>query len=107
MKRFIIGVVVLGLLTFGSVASAWQNVCPSNGFYYCDSIGKVPYNSNVTGMLRGIRVGEKIVGVAWRPKGSFIGSAGIAPRNQFYYIIDGGEYTGTTFLRECVEIDGK
>jgi len=115
-KIFILGIIVSGLVTISSIASAWQNICPSNDIYYCDSVGKDAYNSNVTGILRGIRVG-KIIGVSWRPKGSLIGiseaipSAGIpesirkSPRNAYYYIINDGD--GKSFLRECVEIDGR
>jgi len=57
----------------------------------------------------------KIIGVAWRPKGSVIGvsiaipEAGIpeeirtSPRDAYYYIIDDGG--GKPFLRQCREIN--
>lgn len=116
MERITIfsAIVLVPLLVFAAQPQ-WKNICPDPGVSYCEEVGKNAHN-NFTNppLLRGIKLG-KIIGVAWRPKGSLIGvspaipAAGIpeevrtSPRDAYYYIIDDG--SGKPFLRQCREID--
>ena len=99
------------------VLAKWHNICPADpSNLYCKDVGKNAYNNHTNPpLLRGIEVG-KIIGVAWRPKGSVIliepaiPKAGLSqriwlsPRDAFYYIING---RGKPFLRQCREIDAR
>ena len=95
------------MLSFPS-AYAWKNVCghddsPKN---YCHNVGKKAYNElwkNNSG-LKDISLG-KIVGVAWRPKGSKIGDnpLRVSTRDAYSYIIDDGSGL-KPFIRQCREI---
>lgn len=81
----------------------WVNVCPDPDSSYCEDVGKMAYDGH-----NKVKLG-KIVGVAFRPKGSGIGGIRMSPRNAFYYIID-DEMTGfglEPFIRQCIEIDAK
>ncbi len=109
---------------YASNTNPWQNVCPDTSIIYCKNVGK--YAHNGTGSppaLKGIKLG-KIIGVAWRPKGSKIGyskpipeanipgSTRLSPKNAYYYIIDDGMADAQgqkkpPFLRQCREIDAK
>lgn len=95
----------------------WTNICPKPDVPYCKGVGKNAHNNSTNPpVLCGAKLG-KIIGVAWRPKGSVIGvseaipSAGIpesvrtSPRDAYYYIIDDG--SGKLFVRQCREIDAK
>ena len=95
----------------------WTNICPDPQVQHCKNVGRIAQNNDTNPpALRGIKLG-KIIGVAWRPKGSLIGyseaipDAGIpastrtSPRDAYYYIIDDG--WGEPFLRQCREIDAK
>ena len=105
---------VLGLQPFPATSGSkkWTNICPNTGVIYCDNIGKNAFNRR--GGPREIILG-KIIGVAWKLKGSVIGtspaipSAGIpeeirlSPRDAYFFIIDDG--TGPApFLRQCRDI---
>ena len=93
-------------------AQLWTNICRSQDIPYCADVGKDAHNNKWNPnppILRGIRLG-KIVGVAWRPRGSLISLPGspvrVSPRDAFYYIIDdGGPWS--TFVRQCREIDAR
>ncbi len=87
----------------------WHNICDdpgdNPGKYYCENVGKTAYNAFGHPALRDVALG-KIIGVAWRPKGSAISTSGrVSPRNAYYYIIDDGGKI--PFLRQCREIDAK
>jgi hypothetical protein len=102
----------------------WKNICPDQKISYCKNVGKNAFNNATNpSLLRGIKLG-KIIGVAWKPKGSVIGvsealpKAGIpkrirkSPRDAYYYIIDDGMLDANgkklkPFLRQCREIDAK
>lgn len=118
MKKILL---VFLIVLFPMIANAtqvdWSNVCPDKDVLYCNDVGKEAFNNSTNPpLLRGIKLG-KIIGVAWRPKGSVISvseaipSAGIpesvrtSPRDAYYYIIDDG--SGKPFLRQCREIDAK
>ena len=93
----------------------WENICPDQKISYCREIGKNAHNNETVTppILQGIMVG-KIIGVAWRTKGSAIEileaipSAGIpefvtkSQEDAYYYIIDDG--VSKPFLRLCKEI---
>ncbi len=118
MKPIIVLVILLSSPPLSVAAQPdWQNICPDISVSYCMGVGKNAHNNFANPpALRGIKLG-KIVGVAWRPKGSVIGvssaipSAGIpesvrtSPRDAYYYIIDDG--SGKLFLRQSREIDAK
>ena len=118
MKRILTLIWLLSLPVYSMSAQPdWKNICPDHSVSYCKGVGKNAHNNSTNPpALRGIKLG-KIVGVAWRSKGSVIGispaiaSAGIpesvrtSPRDAYYYIIDDGG--GKPFLRQCREIDAK
>ncbi len=113
-------IVSAGLVVGPPAVSAqpqWANICPDPQVQYCKNVGKIAQNNDTNPpFLRGIKLG-KIVGVAWRPKGSLIGYSKAIPdagipastrtslRDAYYYIIDDG--SGKPFLRQCREIDAK
>ena len=108
---------LIGLYPFLSFAgpNKWTNMCSESDVLSCNDIGKSAYNK--TGGIQDINLG-KIVGVAWKEKGSVIGyskaipklgipeEARLSPRNAYYFIIDDGTGAGP-FLRQCVEINAK
>jgi hypothetical protein len=108
----LIPVLLLSVAPAGAEPLSWTSICPDTSVDYCEHVGKTAHNAQGPAILRNVELG-KIVGVAWRPKGSVIGkteplpSAGIpgsirtAPENSHYYIIGDG---GGTFLRRCREI---
>ena len=53
--------------------------------------------------MRNVKLG-KIVGVAWRPKGSMVGRDRTSPRDAYYYIIDDGAGPAKAFIRQALEI---
>jgi hypothetical protein len=84
---------------------SWDNLCPDQGIYYCKNVEKSAYPGyGSPAGLKGVRLG-KIIGVAWKNKGSIIGQGRTSPRNAYYYIIDNG--AGDLFLKQCREIDAK
>lgn len=106
--------IILVIIIFASPVQAdgWTSVCGDPDYSYCnycDNVGKSALNNFTNpSALRGVKIG-KIVGVAWRPKGSVISPSGassvrVSPRNAFYYIIDDG---WGKLLRQCREIDAK
>ncbi len=111
MKLFFF-LVVLALLPAGLTGqrqpSRWVNICTQDpdATSYCRDVGKSAYNSFGAQALRLVQLG-KIVGVAWRPRGSIIGMSSdgqvrTSTRSAYYYIIDdGGEQR---FLRQAREI---
>lgn len=120
MKILISILFLFAITSFGYAANTdpWQNVCPDASIVYCKDAGKYAHNGpGSTPALKGIKLG-KIIGVAWRPKGSIIGyskpipeagipgSTRLSPRDSYYYIIDDGSKE-PPFLRQCREIDTK
>lgn len=103
--KIILFVVMSFFLSLHANAFNWKTICPTREVYYCQDVEKYAYNNSTNPpLLRGIKLG-KIIGVAWRPKGSLIGNSRLSPRNAYYYIIDDG--SGKPFLRQCREIDAK
>ena len=105
-----ISVAAIALSTIAPVTaqtkSNWQNICPSEiAQPYCDNIGKSAYNAQGTRIMRSVKLG-KIIGVAWRPKGSLVGQnpTRTARRDAFYYIIDDGYGPQYSFIRMAREI---
>jgi len=87
-------------------ANAWTNICPNPDYsycYYCNMVGKDAYNAYNDYGPTDVKLG-KIIGIAWRTKGSLISYSGhVSPRDAFYCIIDDG--WGKPFLRQCREIE--
>jgi hypothetical protein len=102
-----------GGLAWAQDTDVWDNVCPSPSVSYCENVGKGAHNNSANPPpLRGIKVG-RIIGVSWQTRGSRIPLPGAeesqltyaAPKDEHYYIIDGG--SENQFLRPCSQISGK
>jgi len=116
MKKFkilIVSAIGLSLVLIGQLfvlaqtAPRWENLCQSRTNPYCLAVDKQAYNNDSVPIpLRGLKLG-KITGVVWLAKGQTISRAGeslkIAPRNDYYYIIDND--IADPFLRLCSEIE--
>jgi hypothetical protein len=82
-----------------------DNLCPDAGIYYCRNVGRSAYPGyGSPAGLKGVRLG-KIIGVAWKKKGSRIGQGRTSPRNAYYYIIDSG--AEDPFLKQCRDVNVK
>lgn len=105
MKRIalVVALLILGLSAEpqagASPALAWKDECGDPSWEgatdnYCACVGKVVKDSTTK-----LKVG-KIIGVAWRPKGSLIGNSDlrVSSRNAFFYIVDDG--MPNTFLKD-------
>ena len=99
--------VIVGLTVATQQETVWANVCPDPEVSYCRDLGKDAYNATGSRVLRNVRLG-KIIGVAWRPRGSVVSLPGFpvrtSPRNAYYYIIDDGAGSAKAFLRQAREI---
>jgi hypothetical protein len=107
-------IVLLASLLFAQ--SEWTNICPDPSNYYCKNVGKTAYDAEWPKRFGDVRLG-KIIGVAWRPKGTVIGISKaipkaripqeirLSPRDAYYYIIDDG--WGEPFLRQCREVNAR
>ncbi len=116
--------IFLSTIAFATDTNSWKNVCPDPDICYCKNVGKTAYNAFGPEAAKHVKLG-KIIGVAWRPKGSVIGystpppEAGLprkthlSPRDAYYYIIDelvAGCLKGKMpppFLRQSREINAK
>lgn len=116
-------VVFLSTIALAADTSPWTDVCPNSDIPYCKNGGKTAYNAFGPKVLRDVKLG-KIIGVAWRSKGSVIGyskpipEAGLpgetclSPRDAYYYIIDDVMVDAQgrkkpPFLSQCREINAK
>lgn len=117
VKKIIFG--LLGLLAVAGVGYYMMNrevlkfetVCVANNTKFneelCGHVGKRAYSLSRMSSLNDRDFG-KIVGVAWRTKGTQISAAGqkkrVSPKNGYYYIIqqDGSDYS---FLRLVEETE--
>jgi hypothetical protein len=98
---------IVGLTVTTQQETTWANVCPASDVSYCRNVGKDAYNATGSRVLRNVRLG-KIIGVAWRPRGSLISLPGFtvrtSPRDAYYYIIDEGAGAAKAFIRQAREI---
>ncbi len=117
IKKILIAVVVLiavavgGYFVVTNKTIAFKSVCdaanPKFNGEYCAHVGKRAYTLKNMSAVNEKDFG-KIIGVAWRSKGSTVSAPGqqkrTSPRNSYYYIIqqDGGDYV---FLRLVSETD--
>ena len=110
MKRkitFILG--GIGLL-ISTPSFAWVDSCGKAEWKgvqdtYCRCTGMDIYDNNPRLKAFWESTGKpmppvgKVIGVAWRPKGSLISPSGVtSPRNAFYYIVD--DKSGPPFLKD-------
>lgn len=112
MRLFETLILMAALITPATASgSVWQNVCPDKEIYYCNDVGKIGYHYYTK-----LKVG-RILGVAWRPKGSLIGiepaipklhikeQYRVSPRDAYYYIIE--DPGNDPFIVQCRYIDPK
>ena len=89
--------------------SPWESVCPDGSVAYCENVGRNAHNRNGPPELKELKLG-KIIGVAWRAKGSLITTTcptETSPRDAYYYIIDDGIAETVPVLRQCEEVDAR
>lgn len=118
-KKILIGIVVaaalggVGFYIATHKTIAFESVCDStNTKYheeYCKNVGKSAYTLASMASINEKNFG-KIIGVAWRSKGSTVSAPGqqkrTSTRNAYYYIVqqEGGDYA---FLRLVSETEAR
>lgn len=94
---------------YAADTSPWESVCPDGSVTYCKNVGKNAHNRNGPPELKELKLG-KIIGVAWRAKGSLITTTcptKTSPQDAYYYIIDDGVAETVPILKQCEEVDAR